>query len=201
MKMIICNSLKKLFTKKPLNDIEQFWLLPKKKKSHTQEERYTDSPEYIKKFIRLGGGSKMGTTLEHFAKHRFKNLKKRNNEVFQSGYDHIIKFKNKEFRVEQKSSGYWDHHKKNDFKWQHIEENHNWDLLLLCGIDYTDLNFWVMDRKTFITLICENKITNQGNKGGNSSQGKWCWYSDIKDHLNPIHDDDQLLHFLEVLCE
>ena len=60
-----------------LNDIEAFWnSMDGKKKKPTQLERYVakNSPQYITKFIAIGGGPKMGVTLEEFARFRFKNL-------------------------------------------------------------------------------------------------------------------------------
>ena len=70
-----------------------------------------------------------------------------------------------------------------------------WNILLLCGIDYTDVKFWVMDRTTFAKLISDGKITNQGNKLGDSSEGRWFNYSDVKDYLTEIQTEEQLLAF------
>jgi len=50
-----------------------------------------------------------------------------------------------------------------------------------------------MDRAIFNRLISEKKITNQGNKDGNSSEGMWFNYSNVKDSLIEIQSDDQLL--------
>ena len=72
-------------------------------------------------------------------------------------------------------------------------------MLLLCGIDYTSVKFWGMDRKTFSRLISEKKITNQGNKAGESSEGMWFNYSDVKDSLVEIQIDQQLLDFASSL--
>jgi len=35
-------------------------------------------------------------------------------------------------------------------------------MLLLCGIDYMDVKFWGMDRKTFSRLISEKKSQIRG---------------------------------------
>jgi hypothetical protein len=185
------------------SSLNNFWNSVSLSKTPTQLDRYEKkkSPQCIKKFIQIGGGPKMGSTLEKYAKYKFNELKKKEGKN-QTGYDHIIKTNNKTIRVEQKSSGHWGD---DDYKWQHIEEKHNWDILILCGIDYKDIKFWAMNRKTFTKLISENKITNQGNKNGNSLEGRWFDYSEVKDFLVEIQDDEQLLRFanlsLEDVCE
>ena len=174
-----------------------FWdEMDKKKKTERQLPRYISagSPSEIKRFIEIGGGVSMGTTLEEFARFRFKNLAKRNKGRKETGYDHIIKAPT-DIYVEQKSSGYWVNKKKDDFHWQHLEEAHKWDMLLLCGIGYTEVHFWAMSRATFRRLVVENKITNQGDKAKTSSEGKWFWYSDVKDSLTEIRKAEELQAF------
>lgn len=191
-------SKKSEMTEDNTSDIDKFWESYSGKAKPTQLERYEQkkAPEGIKKFIRIGGGPKMGVTLEEFARFRFTNLKKRSKGENETGYDHRITLHGKEIFVEQKSSGHWG---EDDYKWQHIEEKHKWNMLLLCGIDYTNVRFWAMDRKTFGRLISEKKITNQGNKTGESSEGMWFNYSDVKDSLVEIQTGEQLLQFASSL--
>ena len=174
----------------------QFWksLEGGAKRTLTQLERYTAAaaPEYILKFIAIGGGPKMGTTLEQYARFHFKSLQKRSKGKEQTGYDHLITVGEKTVYVEQKSSGFWSGE---NFKWQHVESGHKWSMLLLCGIEYTTVRFWGMNRATFKRLIDEKKITNQGNKAEESSEGMWFWYSDVKDSLVEITTDEELLAF------
>jgi len=178
--------------------IDNFWKSISGKDKPTQLQRYEkkNSPEGIQRFIAIGGGPKMGTTLEQYARFKFKNLHKRGKGKEETGYDHMIKMEGKNVLVEQKSSGHWG---EDDYKWQHVEDKHKWDMLILCGIDYTDIKFWGMDRKTFNRLISEKKITNQGNKKGDSSEGRWFNYSDVKDSLVEIQTDEQLLQFASSL--
>ena len=68
-------------------------------------------------------------------------------------------------------------------------------MLLLCGIDYHEVKFWAMNRKIFNTLLYEKKITNQGNKECDSSEGVWFNYSDVKDLLVEIQSEEQLIQF------
>ncbi len=181
-----------------ITEIDNFWISIAGKEKPTQLQRYEkkNSLNGIKKFIAIGGGPKMGTTLEKYARFRFKDLQKRSQGKGETGYDHLVKLDAKSIHVEQKSSGHWDD---DDYKWQHVEYKHKWDMLLLCGIDYIDVKFWGMDRKTFSRLISEKKITNQGNKAGESSEGMWFYYSDVKDSLVEIQTDEQLLQFVSSL--
>jgi len=162
----------------------------------SQTERYEKhgTPEAILRFIRIGGGPKMGITLEKFAREEFSCLQKRDKGK-NTGYDHKISLETKEIYLEQKSSGHWG---ENDYKWQHIEENHPWDILLLCGIDYHEINFWVMNRSVFNKLIEEKKITNQGNNTGESSEGRWFNYSDVVESLIQIKTNEELLQYVNL---
>lgn len=180
--------------------IENFWKSNNKKSKPTQLQRYeqNDSPECVRKFIAIGGGPRMGVTLEEFARFKFDILKTRGGGE-NTGFDHTFTVGDKTAFVEQKSSGYWRNNKKDDFKWQHIEIDHKWNMLLLCGIEYQDVKFWAMNRKTFDTLVATNKITNQGNKKKQSSEGHWVWYSDIKDHVTLIETNADLQKFAETV--
>ena len=179
-------------------EIDNFWKSMAGKEKPTQLQRYEkkNAPECIKRFIAIGGGPKMGTTLEQYARYKFKNLQKRSKGKDETGYDHLIKLDVKNIHVEQKSSGHWG---EDDYKWQHVEDKHKWNMLLLCGIDYTNVKFWGMDRNTFSRLISDKKITNQGNKAGESSEGMWFNYSDVKDSLVEIQTEEQLLQFASSL--
>jgi hypothetical protein len=108
----------------------------------------------------------------------------------------VIKLHDRTLYIEQKSSGHWGN---DDYKWQHVESKHKWNMLLLCGIDYTEVKFWAMDRKTFHQLISDKKITNQGNKSGDSSEGMWFNYSAVKDSLVEIQSQEELLQFVSSL--
>jgi hypothetical protein len=179
--------------------IEEFWKSMEGTGKPTQLQRYEkhNSPDGIKKLVAIGGGPKMGTTLEQLARFRFKNLNKRDRGREETGYDHLMVVSNKKIYIEQKSSGHWG---EDDYKWQHVEKGHKWNLLLLCGIDYTDVKFWVMDRNTFNRLIADGKITNQGNRAGDSSEGMWFNYSDVKEFLIEIKSEEDLLRVASSLA-
>ena len=86
-----------------MNLYQEFWKVVKKC-DKTQLERYIEreSPEYILKFISMGGGPRMGTTMENFARFKFKSLQKRSKGADQTGYDHIINIGEKNIYIEQK---------------------------------------------------------------------------------------------------
>ena len=177
------------------NDIDSFWASKKEsKKKKTQLERYIEngSPPGILKFIEIGGGPKMGATLEEFAKFRFKNLIKRKKGKTETGYDHLLG----DVFVEQKSSGLWSD---NSFKWQHVEIKHKWNMLLLCGIGYKEIHFWALSKAHLSALITAGKIKNQGNAAGDSTEGVWFTYSDVKDFLTEIRTDADLTAFAVTL--
>ena len=163
----------------------------------SQIERYEkhNAPIGIQRFIRIGGGPKMGVTLEKFAREEFSSLHKRDAGK-NTGYDHKISLPSKEIYIEQKSSGHWG---ESDYKWQHVEDKHKWDILLLCGIDYEEIKFWVMNRAVFNKLIEEQKITNQGNNTGESSEGRWFNYSDVVDSLIEIKTNEELLQYVSMI--
>jgi hypothetical protein len=182
-------------TTTPQQHIEAFWNSMKDKSKPTQLQRYEakQSPDCIKKFIAIGGGPKMGTTLEQYARFHFTCLKGRNKGKCETGYDQVLTLDGKDTLIEQKSSGHWG---EDDYKWQHVEEKHKWNMLLLCGIDYTDIKFWAMNRETFAALKQKGKITNQGNKGADSSEGVWFNYSDVKEELVEIRTNKDLITFV-----
>jgi len=149
----------------------------------TQLERYQNmrSPQEIVTIIAFGGGPKMGSYMEQFARFNFPSLDTRTD----SGHDHSFQG----YKIEQKSSGHWG---ESDYKWQHVEEKHDWDMLLLCGIDYHVIKFWTMSRAMFRKMVEEGKITNQGKKSGESSEGVWFNYSDVQEALIEVQTDDEL---------
>ena len=132
----------------------------------------------------------MGSYMEHFARFNFPSLQVRKG----SGHDHSYN----DYFIEQKTSGHWG---ESDYKWQHVEEKHNWDLLLLCGIDYHEIKFWTMSRSVFTKMLAEGNITNQGKKTGESREGVWFNYSDVKDVLVQLQTDEQLKLAIEASRE
>ena len=77
-----------------MNKVEQFWqqLAHHDKPLQNQLQRYEakNAPEYIKKFIAIGGGARMGTLMEQYARFSFSALQKRGKGKGQTGYDHLL---------------------------------------------------------------------------------------------------------------
>jgi hypothetical protein len=180
--------------------LEKFWALEDSiRKIPTTKQRYINNgaPSQIIRLLDLGGGQSLGTTMERFARYNFSSLQKRKKGKTQTGHDHIIKLNDSEILVEQKSSSLCWGSNGEDLKFQHVEINHKWDILLLCGIYYTEIKFWGMNRKTFNQLVSDGKITNQGCKTGESSEGQWFYYSDVKESVVDINTDEDLIAFIQ----
>lgn len=181
------------------DSLKEFWISQDStRKKPTTKQRYINngSPPEILRLLDLGGGQSLGTTLERFARYRFTSLSPRKKGKSQTGHDHIFKINNTEILVEQKSSSRCWGSDCEDLKFQHVEMNHPWNILLLCGIDYTDIKFWGMNRKTFTQLVSDGKITNQGSNTGESTEGQWFYYSDVKESLVEIKTDEDLIAFI-----
>ena len=178
--------------------IDAFWVsTASKRKKPTALQRYqaNNAPACILNFVKMGGGASLGVALEEFARFKFKNLEKRKKGKDQSGHDHLIHTP-AEIRVEQKSSTIW---ATNDYKFQHVETKHDWQMLLLCGVGYTDIHFWALSKPAFHALVASGKITNQGNKAGDSSEGMWFTYSNVADSLTEIRTEAELQAFAAAL--
>ena len=83
-------------TRPTLHTVELFWQAlaknEKEKPGLNQLQRYEaqHSPAYIKKFIEIGGGARMGTVLEQYARFHFSVLQKRGRGKNETGYDHLL---------------------------------------------------------------------------------------------------------------
>lgn len=178
-----------------MEQLRNFWI-KEGKTLKTQLERYREklAPVEIQKFIELGGGQRLGVTCERYARVAFPSLEKRRSGKGQTGYDHLLTIHDMDFHIEQKTSTYWG--ETEDFKWQHIETDHMWDVVLLTGIDYQEVKFWGLNRETFHRLIETGKITSQGDKDGNSKEGYWFNYSAVAEELTEIKSDEDLVNFV-----
>ena len=95
--------------------------------------------------------------------------------------------------IEQKSSRYCANGA--DWKWQHIEMTHEWDYLLLCGLDYKEIKFYIASREIVETLITDGItdgiITGQGRKKNGIAQPQqayWFSRSDFTKHGKKLTD-------------
>jgi hypothetical protein len=141
-------------------------------KPKTQLDYYTEyeaHPEILK-YVGLSGGA-FGGLMEHIAGEIF-GLGARNN----SGHDHTKNGKT----IEQKSSRYTA--KGGGWMWQHIEMKHEWDYLLICGLNFDNIRFYISPRDKIEELVAGGVITGQGkqNAEGVADAQQAYWFS-IKD--------------------
>lgn len=101
------------------------------------------------------------------------------NRIPTSFYDHTYH----NIKIEQKSSRYWCGGRTKYFKWQHIEPKHDFDILLLVGVGFHDLEYYVLSMNDVKQYILEGKIKKQGTGDG---QGYWFKQTDIP--LTQIHE-------------
>lgn len=183
----------------PSTVLDTFWASARTAKKLTQLERYeaAGAAESILKIIRLGGGPAMGTTMEKIARHVFTGslLPRARGGASETGYDHVYKLADgRTLNVEQKSAGLWSD-APNSFRWQHIEADHKWDVLLLAGIQPKGIDFWGMRRTDFLAAVSAGAATNQGNKSKDSSEGVWMDYAGVAPWLVPIRSSAEFEAF------
>jgi hypothetical protein len=158
---------------------------------HTQLDYYLQNnalPDIIK-YVALQGKTFGEKYMEPIA-HDWFNLEKRTS----STHDHIKNGKT----IEQKSARF--HANGDDWKWQHIEMKHDWDILLLTGLDFDRIRFYVASRLVVIELIAAGIITGQGKKNeegiAEAQQAYWFSRSDFRKKNKNFTD-----YFVEISTE
>ena len=95
-------------------------------------------------------------------------------------------------KIEIKSSRFWVGI--SDWKWQHIMVDHDYDYLLLCGINFHSIDVFIISKSDFISLKDKGLVKQQGKAEG---QGLWCSYKDIKNHLTIIKSVNDINNFIK----
>ena len=203
-KIIICQSLaRRWLVKRNYNlglTAKNLSLIPEHinfKPPKTQLDFYIENhaSQEILKYVPIQGKTFGEKYMENLAKIFF-NLDPRSD----SSHDH--KKLNK--TIEQKSARY--HANGNDWKWQHIEMNHEWDYLMLTGLDFQKIRFYITSRDIVNKLIKKNIITGQGKKNNgqaNAQQGYWFSRSDFKDpnkfldFFKEINSEEELINYIK----
>jgi cobalamin-dependent methionine synthase I len=154
-----------------------------------------NASKHILSYVSLQGKTFGEKYMEQIAKEYFK-LDNRNS----STHDHSKLNKT----IEQKSARY--HANGDDWKWQHIEMSHEWDYLLLCGLDFKDIKFYIGSRKVVETLITDGIIVGQGKKIDGIAQPQqayWFSRSDFRkknkkftDFFVPVKNEYYLIKYL-----
>jgi len=156
------------------------------KEVKTQVDYYMENDAHpdIIKMVALGNKS-FGERLQRIVM-EYLNLDKPSN----TGHDIQQISTGKKFEV--KSSRFWVNN--GDWKWQHIMEDHNYDYLLLCGINFNSVDVFIISKSDFLSLKKIGLVTQQGGAEG---QGLWCNFSNIKDYLTPIKSVEDLDNFVK----
>lgn len=139
-------------------------------------------------YVTLQGKTFGEKYMEQIAKEYF-NLEDRTS----STHDHIKLTK----RIEQKSARY--HANGGDWKWQHIEMTHEWDYLLLCGLDFREIKFYISSRKIVEKLIDEYIIVGQGKKKDGIAQPQQAYWFSRSDFVKK--NKNFLDYFVEIKNE
>ena len=151
-----------------------YWDNKEEKKNDVGRYEDAGSPEWILKFIKRG--SAKGNEMEKFLIHSFDCIDDYDGESDLTAFDYILQVK---------TSSIWANGKS---RWQHVEPDHDWEVLLLVIIDYHSIELHLMCRDSFEEMREDlgDKI-KQGNE--NSYQGYWFW----DDQADPY-----MSHFLSI---
>jgi len=80
-----------------------------------------------------------------------------------------------------------------DFMWQHIMENHDYDYLILVGIDFDCLKIYLISKYHFMKLKTKGIATQQGRAEG---QGLWAQRKKLLQYLIEVKD---VKHFYNLI--
>lgn len=170
------------------------------KASKSQEEYYREngSSEDILQYVRIPGKAFGEKWCEKLCKEHFK-LDNR----LSSGHDHCKLNK----KIEQKSARYGGNGA--EWKWQHIEMKHEWDYIILCGLEFLGFRFYIASRKIIEDLINKKVITGQGAKDekgvAQAQQAYWFMKSNFKkktlqfnNYFTEINDEKSLTNYIHM---
>ena len=81
-----------------------------------------------------------------------------------------------------------------DFMWQHIMEQHDYDYLLLVGVDITGLKIYIISKYNFMRLKTKGLATQQGRAEG---QGLWAQRRKILPHLIELQGIEHFYNLID----
>jgi len=169
----------------PISEIIKTETFEKINNSKSQIDFYIENNSHpdILKIVRLNNksfGEKMQRIITEFF-----NL----NNPTNSGHD--CKLPNSNVKVEIKSSRFWVNTK--DWRWQHIMVEHDYEYIILIGINFEGIDTYIISKQKFLELYQMGIVTQQGNAEG---QGLWCEFSKIKPYLTNISSPEELNKFI-----
>ena len=84
----------------------------------------------------------------------------------------------------------------NDFMWQHIMEEHDYDYLLFVGVDYDKLKIYLISKFDFMELKDKKIVTQQGRAEG---QGLWTQRKKVLRYLTEIQNKNHFYSLIQQL--
>lgn len=130
-----------------------------------------------------------GTMMENIIKEVF-HLEKSTRTT----YDGMLVNASMKLRIEIKSSRYWRSSKHVFFKWQHIMRDHDYHVLLLCGLDFHGIRVYAISKQNFMRLLDQNIVRQQGGAEG---QGIWATSHEIGAYLTEICSGNDWFEFVK----
>lgn len=167
--------------------------------SKTQEEYYQEkgSPESILQYVRLPGKTFGEKYAEKICREHFKMDSRTD-----SSHDHTKLSKT----IEQKSARFGGNGA--GWKWQHIEMKHEFDHLLITGLEFQGFQFYIAPRANVERLIEEGVITGQGKRDSSGvaqpQQAYWFEKSDfsrkgkkMNDYFTHLTSEKSLVDYIQ----
>lgn len=93
-------------------------------------------------------------------------------------------------KIEIKAARYWAG--KDDCKWQHLEPDHDYDVVLFALLDFHGWKLWGLEKSVLMGPLRETGIVNKQGR-----QGYWATKSALLPHLIPLRSLTELDAFLE----
>ena len=90
-----------------------------------------------------------------------------------------------EKKLEIKAARYWAG--KDECKWQHIEQGHDYDFILFALVDFNSIKCWIAKKE----VVCQH-MTPQG------LQGNWVDKSTILQYLTEVTSKEELFEFVKL---
>lgn len=96
-----------------------------------------------------------------------------------------------DLKFEIKTSRYWV--SLASWKWQHIMLDHEYDYLLLVGVDFNQLKIYIISKPKYCKALNDGLANVQGNANG---QGTWANYKKIRSKLHRVQSKQDFLDYL-----